>query len=217
MQRISKKSCLKLQSFDPKGTVFAEYTALANKHSAINLGQGFPSLPVQDFIKQAALDAISNGNFHQYTRSEGHPRFVKVLANYYSPLLNRKLDGMAEIMTTIGASEAIYSAIQAFIDPGDEVLIMQPFYDCYPAAVTLAGGVSKIVSMTVSNKTLSPTSQDWKMDLDLLETAITPKTKMLMINNPNNPIGKVWTRKEVFMHFNLSWRELPSWRKSMIC
>jgi kynurenine--oxoglutarate transaminase/cysteine-S-conjugate beta-lyase/glutamine--phenylpyruvate transaminase len=107
---------------------------LANKHNAINLGQGFPTLPVQPFILNAAQKSVSNPNLgHQYTRSEGHPRLVNALSRYYGPLINRKIEPMTEVMTTVGASEAIFSFIQAVVDPGDEVIVMQPFYDSYIA------------------------------------------------------------------------------------
>lgn len=165
-------------------------------HNAINLGQGFPTLKVADFIRNSALKAISSECMgHQYTRSEGHPRMVKALSKYYEPKLNRKLDPMTEIMTCVGASEAIYSTIQAFINPGDEVILMEPFYDSYPASVSLAGGIPVTVSLKpISN---AHSSRDWKLDFNELENAITPKTKMIILNNPNNPLGKVWTREEL--------------------
>jgi kynurenine--oxoglutarate transaminase/cysteine-S-conjugate beta-lyase/glutamine--phenylpyruvate transaminase len=186
MSKISAFSALRLSKLDPKGTVFSEYTALANLHKSTNLGQGFPTLPVADFILSAADKAIKNNPMgHQYTRSEGHPRLVKALAKFYSPKLNRELDPMNEIMTTVGASEAIYSTIQALINPGDEVILMQPYYDSYPASVLLAGGTSIIVSL----KSKGPRSSDWTLDMNTLESKITPKSKLIILNNPNNPLG----------------------------
>jgi kynurenine--oxoglutarate transaminase/cysteine-S-conjugate beta-lyase/glutamine--phenylpyruvate transaminase len=160
------------------------------------LGQGFPTLKVADFIKSAAINAVNHGDLgHQYTRSEGHPRLVNVLAKFYGPKMNRELDPMTEIMTTVGASEAIYSSIQALINPGDEVILMQPYYDSYPASVELAGGIPVVVSMRGESNCRE--SREWKLDWSELEKCINSKTKMIILNNPNNPIGKVWEREEL--------------------
>jgi aspartate/methionine/tyrosine aminotransferase len=180
--------------------------SLAIKHNAINLGQGFPTLPVAPFIKEALAEANSSPfQLHQYTRSEGHPRLVKALSNYYAGKLgnnNKTLDPLSEIVVCAGASEAIYSSVAAFINPGDEVILMQPFYDCYPAAVTLNGGVPVIVdlaptSSSFSSSTTSTTSDEWRVDIQQIRRAITSKTKMIFINNPHNPVGKVWRRDEL--------------------
>ncbi|KAI8920725.1 pyridoxal phosphate-dependent transferase [Entophlyctis helioformis] len=204
-RRISAKAASRLATLDPAGTVFAEYTALAIQHGAVNLGQGFPTLPVADFISKAAVKAAStNGLLHQYTRSEGHPKLVQALAAFYGPRLGRAIDPLTEIITTVGATEAIYSTIQAFVDPGDEVILMQPFYDSYPASITLAGGKPVIVSLrptaaaaAAASGSAKVRSSDWKLDFAELRKAITPKTKMIMINNPHNPLGKIFTREEL--------------------
>ncbi|KAJ3415363.1 Kynurenine--oxoglutarate transaminase 3 [Chytridiales sp. JEL 0842] len=186
-------------TLDKSGTVFAEFTALAIQHGAVNLGQGFPTLPVPDFIRTAASEAITCYNpLHQYTRSEGHPRFVNALSKFYADKLGRVVNPMTEIVTTVGATEAIYSVIQAFVNPGDEVILMQPFYDSYPASITLAGGVPVIVNLKPPADTPAKTSDDWKLDLNELRAAIKKgKTKMIFVNNPHNPVGKVWTREEL--------------------
>ncbi|TPX36382.1 hypothetical protein SmJEL517_g01450 [Synchytrium microbalum] len=195
---ISQKSSAKILALDAGGTVFAEYTGLAVKHNAINLGQGFPTLPVPEFIRNAAHTAVSSINpLHQYARSEGHTRLVHSLAKYYEPKLGRKLDPMTNIITTVGATEAIYSTIQAFVNPGDEVILMQPYYDSYPASVTMAGGKPVVVSLKPPTDRPALTSDDFKLDLKEVEAAITPRTKAIMVNNPNNPIGKVFTRQEL--------------------
>eukprot|EP00842_Homolaphlyctis_polyrhiza_P004696 jgi/Hompol1/5227/HPOL_004309-RA len=192
-----------LGRLSPQSSLFAEYTALAIKHNAVNLGQGFPTLPVADFISQQATAIVSqSGLVHQYARSEGLPKLVQVLASFFGPKIGRTINPMTEIITTVGASEAstaIYSTIQAFINPGDEVILMQPFYDSYPASITLAGGTPVVVSLVPSppSNGSAVRSSDWRLDFDKLRAAITPRTKMLMINNPHNPIGKVFTREEL--------------------
>lgn len=198
-QAFSSKSAARLDAIDKSGTVFSEMTSLAIQHKAVNLGQGFPTLPVPDFIRNAAADACTSINsLHQYTRSQGHPRLVNALAKFYADKMNKPIDGMSEIVTTVGATEAIYTTVQAFVNPGDEVIIMQPYYDAYPASITLAGGIPIIVNLAPPRDG-SPalTSADWTLDMKELRRAISPKTKMMFINNPHNPVGKVWSRSEL--------------------
>jgi aspartate/methionine/tyrosine aminotransferase len=102
---------------------------------------------------------------------------------------------MTEIMTTVGASEGIYSSIQALVNPGDEVILMQPYYDSYPASVWLAGGVPKIVSLKPNSH--AKTSHDWGLDMAELRKCISKNTRIIILNNPNNPLGKVWSREEL--------------------
>ena len=99
-------------------TVFAEFTALANEHRAVNLGQGFPNFPAPDFVKNAARDAIA-ADLNQYARGGGHPRLVKAVANVYGPLFGRELDPMTNALITVGATEGIFATTQALVDPGD--------------------------------------------------------------------------------------------------
>ncbi|KAI8591951.1 pyridoxal phosphate-dependent transferase [Geranomyces variabilis] len=195
----SSKAAQRLATLDPSGTVFAEFTALANKHGAVNLGQGFPAIPVPKFITDAATTAVSGpGLLHQYTRSEGHVRLAKALSAYYADKLGRSLDPMSEILTCAGASEAIHCAMQAFINPGDEVIIMQPFYDCYEPSVRFAGGVPVFTSLRPPNDRPATTSRDWKFDIDEIRAKCRRGvTKMIVLNNPHNPIGKVFTRDEL--------------------
>ena len=101
-------------------------------------------------------------------------------------------------MVTAGATEALYASFQAFVNPGDEVILMEPFYDAYEAQVQMAGGIPKYVPLRVKSEPSNPpTSDDWKIDLTELEDQITPQTKAIVINNPHNPLGKVWTRMEL--------------------
>ncbi len=175
-------------------TVFAEFTALANATGAVNLGQGFPNFAAPDFVKAAAQQAIA-ADLNQYARSAGHPRLVQALAQVYSPLFGRTLDPMTEIVVTVGATEGIFAAVQALVDPGDEVILIEPFYDSYPAAVTMAGGVPVYVPLRAPAG--SRRAADWTLDLAELTAAITPRTKLLILNTPSNPLGKVFSRAEL--------------------
>lgn len=175
-------------------TVFAEFTALANATGAVNLGQGFPNFEAPHFVKEAARAAIA-ADLNQYARSAGHPRLVQALATVYGPLFGRALDPMREIVVTVGATEGIFATVQALVDPGDEVILIEPFYDSYPAAVTMAGGTPIYVPLRAPAN--SRHAGEWTLDLDELTAAITPRTKLLILNTPSNPLGKVYSRDEL--------------------
>lgn len=179
-------------------TVWSEFTPLAQKYQAVQLGQGFPDFPAPDFVLAAAQTAIHN-NLNQYTRMQGHPRLVKALANTYSPLFGRELDPMNDILVTVGATEGIFAVISALVNPGEEVIMLEPFYDAYPTDTILNEGVPVYVPLRppkVPKGTIT-SANDWKLDFDELESKITPKSKILIFNNPTNIPGKVWTREEM--------------------
>lgn len=188
----------RVQGFAP--TVFAEYTALAIKHDAVNLGQGFPNFAAPDFIKEAAQKAIAD-DLNQYTRSAGHLRLVNALANVYSPEFNRDLDPTTEILTTVGATEGIFATIQALIEPGDEVILIEPFYDSYPASIIMAGGTPVYVPLRPAPPAAGEeaTAGDWLLDPAELAAAFNEKTRMVILNTPQNALGKVYKRAELEM------------------
>ncbi|KCV70935.1 hypothetical protein H696_01883 [Fonticula alba] len=200
---FSPRAADRVRTFDPRGSVFAEFTALANAHSAVNLGQGFPNLPLPGFLTEAAEKAVGAGTMmQQYARSQGHMRLVQALAKYYEPRIGISICPTTEIITTVGASEAISSMMQALINPGEEVIMMEPFFDIYPATIRLAGGVPKYVALRPSTTdSTTPgaghTAADWKLDFEELESQITSKTRMLIVNTPHNPIGKIFNREEL--------------------
>lgn len=190
--------------------VFAEISMLAAQHGAVNLGQGFPSFHTPDFVKQAAIDAIS-GNHNQYTRPGGQPDYVRVLAELYSSLMQREIDPLSQIVTFNGAQEGIASIMAALVEPGDEVLIFEPYFDAYKTVATLHGITTVGVPFTLAprkhaafhrhhehhNHATAFASQDFVVDLATLEARITPRTKMLVLNTPHNPTGKVFSREEL--------------------
>lgn len=175
-------------------TVFAEFTALANELGAVNLGQGFPNFPAPDFVKAAARQAIGD-DLNQYARSAGHPRLVNALARLYSPLFGRVLNPMTEVVVTVGATEGIFATAQALVNPGDEVILIEPFYDSYPAVVTMAGGTAVYVPLRAPADATS--AAEWRLDLDELAAAFSPRTKLLILNTPLNPLGKVFSLAEL--------------------
>lgn len=169
-------------------TIFTEMSDLAREHGAINLGQGFPDWDGADFVKEAAMKATLEGGHDQYPPSPGIPELRTALAAHYGPRLSRELDPDSEITVTSGCTEALAAAALGLIDPGDEVVLIEPYYDAYPADIALAGGVARHV-------TLRP--PEFALDLDELRLVIHPGTRALFLNNPHNPTGRVFTTEEL--------------------
>lgn len=175
-------------------TVWSEFTPLALRFQAMNLGQGFPDFPAPDFILSAAQTAIGN-HLNQYTRMQGHLRLVNALARFYSPLFDRELDPLNNLLTTIGCTEGLFAACAALLNPGDQAIVFEPFYDVYPADIELPGGTPIYIPLRIPKG--KHNSGDWKIDLNELESKITPKTRLMILNNPMNVPGKVFTRQEL--------------------
>ncbi len=168
-------------------SVFTEMSALAVQHNAINLGQGFPDFAGPDFVKEAATQAIHN-NLNQYAPSHGTPRLRNAVAADWGQRFGREIDPDREVTVTTGATEALFITMLAFVNPGDEVIFFEPFYDSYVPQVVMAGGKPVVVR-------LNP--PDWAFDVEELRAAITPRTRLLLLNTPHNPTGKVFTREEL--------------------
>ncbi|GAU97468.1 hypothetical protein RvY_08754-2 [Ramazzottius varieornatus] len=178
-----------------------EYTGLAAQHKAVNLGQGFPDFPPPEYVTKALAEATNGKNtlLNQYTRGYGHPRLVNVIAEVFSKVHNRPINPMSEILVTIGAYQSLYCAISGHINPDDEVIIIEPFFDCYEPMVRFAGGKPVFVALKPPQSKAGKEmhSSDWLLDMKDLEAAFTPKTRMIILNTPNNPLGKVFTKKEL--------------------
>ena len=169
-------------------TVFATYTELAKTHQAINLGQGFPDFDPPEFARQALQEAAL-GN-QQYAPLSGLPLLLETLRDVLHAPLGRWLEP-AELLVTVGVTEGLFASMQALLNPGDEVLLLEPFYDAYPADVLMAGGVPRYVPLDLQ------ADGHWALDLDKLQAALSPKTKVLLLNNPHNPSGKVFSADEL--------------------
>ncbi len=170
-------------------TVFAKYSRLAKEHNAVNLGQGFPDFDPPQNIMKAYLDAASSN--HQYPPFTGLPELSEVVAKIKSPITQEALDPIKNVQITVGATEGLFAITQAFISPGDEVVLLEPFYDAYPADVIMAGGVPKFVP-------LRPQSDgSWQLDMKELRQAFSNKTKAIFINSPHNPTGKIFSATEL--------------------
>lgn len=168
-------------------SIFAEMTALANKHGAVNLGQGFPDFAAPDFVKEAARESIAR-DINQYAPSSGQPRLRRAIAHKMQRHYGLEVDPDREITVTVGATEAIFAAIMSLVNPGDEVILFEPYYDSYLPSLQFAGGVPRLY-------TLRP--PDWVVDPAELEALFNERTKLILLNTPHNPTGKVFNRDEL--------------------
>ena len=177
----------RLQPF--ASTIFAEMTALAVRHDAINLGQGFPDTDGPASMLDTARRAIADG-LNQYPPGPGMPVLRQAVAADRLARYGLDHDPDSEVLVTVGATEAISAAILGLVEPGEEVVLIEPYYDSYAASVALAGAVRRSVPLARSGT-------KFVVDLDALRAAITPKTRMLVINTPHNPTGTVFTPEEI--------------------
>lgn len=169
-------------------TVFTEITALAGEHGAINLGQGFPDWDGPEFAKQAAIASIREGGADQYPPSPGIPALRRALADRYGPLLGRDLDPDDEITVTSGCTEGLAASFLGLLDPGDEVILIEPYYDSYPVGMALSGATPRYLI-------LQP--PDFGLDLQALAETVTPATRAIVVNTPHNPSGRVFSETEM--------------------
>lgn len=170
-------------------TVFATFTRLALEHNAVNLGQGFPDFAPPKMIMDAYRAAADE--YQQYPPLPGLPALAKTVAEIKAKVTGQTLDSVANVQITVGATEGLFAIMQAFINPGDEVVLLEPFYDAYPADVIMAGGIPVYVPMQPQ------VNGEWLIDFDDLRKAFSDKTKAIIINSPNNPTGKVFSADEI--------------------
>lgn len=176
-------------------TIFAEMTALAKRTGAVNLGQGFPDTDGPPRVLAAAREAISAG-LNQYPPVDGLPELKAAIAAAREERYGHAYDPEGgEIMVTAGATEAIAAALIAFCEPGDEVVVFEPYYDSYLANMAMAGAVRRPVQLRCGND--GSGGDRFGFDPAELRAAITPRTRFLLLNSPHNPTGKVFTRDEL--------------------
>lgn len=167
-------------------SIINEAAAASPKQPIVNMGQGFFGYNPPKFILDAAKDALDRVECNQYSPTKGRPRLKKAIADAYSPFWGRQLNPETEITISTGANEGMLSAFMAFIEPGDEVIIFEPFFDQYISNIEMPGG--KIVYVPLhppaDGATTTSSAANWTLDIKELEKAITPKTKMIVINTP---------------------------------
>jgi N-succinyldiaminopimelate aminotransferase len=169
-------------------TIFAEMSALATRTGAVNLGQGFPDTDGPAMMVEAAVDALRSGKHNQYPPGPGIAPLREAVAAHQRRWYGLELDPETEVLVTTGATEAIAAALLALVEPGDEVVALEPYYDSYAAVIAMAGGVRVPVTLPYP---------DFRLDLAALRAAVTPRTKLLLVNTPHNPTGTVLTRAEL--------------------
>ncbi|AES71323.2 putative cystathionine beta-lyase, pyridoxal phosphate-dependent transferase [Medicago truncatula] len=170
-----------------KTTIFTQMSMLAIKHGAINLGQGFPNFDGPDFVKEAAIQAIRDGN-NQYARGYGVPDLNIAISERYKKDTGLAVDPEKEITVTSGCTEAIAATVLGLINPGDEVIVFAPFYDSYEATLSMAGAKVKGI-------TLRP--PDFALPIEELKSTISKNTRAILLNTPHNPTGKMFTPEEL--------------------
>ncbi|MGO3392424.1 aminotransferase class I/II-fold pyridoxal phosphate-dependent enzyme [Glutamicibacter arilaitensis] len=180
-QRTAHGANLLDSSGHPGVTIFEEITGLANKHKALNLGQGFPDTEGPNEIRQLAIEAILNGA-NQYAPGSGFPELRQAIATHQEHFYAMSIDPQTQVVVTTGATEAIAASLLAFLEPGDEVVTFEPYYDSYGATIGLANAIHKVVQLKAPN---------FKPDLDELRRTVCDNTRVILVNNPHNPTGTV--------------------------
>ena len=181
-------------------TIFAEMSALAVEHGALNLGQGFPDTDGPQEVLDAAKAAIDGGRT-QYPPGAGVPELLDAVAGHQKRFYGLDVDPRREVLVTVGATEAIAATILALCEPGDEVVTFEPYYDSYAASIALAGAVRRTSVLRFP---------DFAVDEESLRAAFSSRTRLVLLNTPHNPTGKVFTRAELDLVCELA-REHDAW------
>ena len=174
----------RLESFGT--SIFTTMSALARRHDAVNLGQGFPDFDGPEPVRRAAADAVMNGP-NQYAPLAGLPVLRAAIVEWFRRRQGIEVDGDREVTVVAGATGGLSDAMLGLLEPGDEVVLVEPWYDAYPAAVVMAGGTPRFAI---------PESPAYRIERAVLERAITPSTRVLVINSPHNPTGRVLDETE---------------------
>jgi kynurenine--oxoglutarate transaminase/cysteine-S-conjugate beta-lyase/glutamine--phenylpyruvate transaminase len=192
----------RLEGLD-KPTVWHEFSPLAVEHGAVNLGQGFPDWDPPLFVResmQQSVDPAEGRQANQYARSYAHLPLANVLAEDYTERWNMQdtpINPATQVATAVGCTNALYCALHGILSGGDEVILLEPAFDIYSSQVRMAGATPVFVPLRPTGEASEGASKMFTLDLDELEAAITDKTRVLLINTPHNPTGKMFSRKEL--------------------
>ena len=175
----------RLQGIPP--TIFSEMSALALSTGSVNLGQGFPDVDGPPSVIARAVAALEGGE-NQYAPGLGVPALRQAIARHQQRHYGLELDPDGQVVVTTGCTEGIAAALLGLVDPGDEVVVLEPYYDSYVAMIQMAGGVRRPVTLR---------APDYRLDPDELRAAVTPRTRLMLVNTPHNPTGTVLTPEEL--------------------
>ena len=170
-------------------TIFAVMSQMAAEYDAVNLGQGFPDTDGPEWVREIAAKAILDGP-NQYPPMFGVPELREAVAAANKRFYGLDVDPQSEVMVTSGATEALWDCMQALLNQGDEAIVIEPYFDAYVPQIKAAGGIPKFVRLQ---------EPDWQLDEEQLRAAFSDKTKLLILNSPMNPAGKVFNRAELEM------------------
>jgi N-succinyldiaminopimelate aminotransferase len=182
---MSRPTAHRLDGIPP--TIFTTMSALAIRTGAVNLGQGFPDADGPMSVLEAARDAIAAGA-NQYAPGNGVAVLRQAIARHQQRHYGLDLDPDSQVLVTTGCTEGIAAALLGLVDPGDEVIVLEPYYDSYVAMIQMSGGVRRVVTLR---------APDYRLDAEELRAAVTPRTRFLLLNSPHNPTGTVLTRAEL--------------------
>lgn len=166
-------------------SIFTVMSKMAIDYQAINLSQGFPNFPIDQRMTEIVARLVKT-DIHQYAPMAGYPPLLEKIGQLTQDHYQRKINPATEVLITAGATEAIFAAIQAFVQPQDEVIILDPSYDCYEMPVLLSNAKPVRIAL----------KEDYTPDFDKISQHLTPGTRMLILNNPHNPSGKIWTEND---------------------
>lgn len=181
-------------------TVWHEFSPLAVKHQAINLGQGFPDWDPPQFVVDAMIKSVDPGearNANQYARPNAHLPLATMLAAEYSERWNRQVDPVSQVATAVGCTNVLFCALQGLVNPGEQVVLLEPAFDIYSSQVRMAGGEPVYVPLRPSGDIHAGASSAFRLDLEELEASITAGTRLLILNSPHNPTGKIFSKQEL--------------------
>ena len=184
---MSRKTPVASRLRDVPPTIFSQMSALAVRTGSVNLGQGFPDVDGPPSVIAAAVAALREGR-NQYAPGNGVPALRRAVAAHQARHYGIELDPDTEVVVTTGCTEAVAAALLGLVEPGDEVVVLEPYYDSYVAMVAMAGGVRRPVTLR---------APDFRLDVDALRAAVSPRTRFVLLNSPHNPTGTVLTRAEL--------------------
>ncbi|MBR9976275.1 MAG: aminotransferase class I/II-fold pyridoxal phosphate-dependent enzyme [Bacteroidetes bacterium] len=182
---MTPKHAQRIDAIEP--SIFSTMSQLAAEHRAVNLGQGFPDFDGPEWIVEAFIDALRSEK-NQYAPMTGVQRLRRAIAGYQQQFYGLDWNAESEITVTAGATESLFSVMLALLDPGDEVILFEPYYDGYHANALIAGAVPVCVTLQ---------APDFRIVAETLEAAVTPRTRMIVLNNPHNPTGRVFSPDEL--------------------